>query len=66
VTIGGANAWNETAFSLSKITALQNSSKPVTLRLYAYKPAGDPGTQRLSIDNIRVLGSCNDSCKTTR
>jgi hypothetical protein len=66
VTIGGANAWNETAFPLSEITALQNCSKPVTLRLYVYKPEDNPGTQRLSIDNIRVLGSCKDSCKTTR
>ncbi len=66
VTLNGANAWNETAFTLSSIAPLQNCSKPVTLRLYAYKPVGDSGTQRLSLDNIRVLGSCTDSRKPTR
>ena len=56
-TTAGSNVWNTCACTLSGVAALQNRTAPVTLRIYCYKPAGDPGTQRVSIDTISVKGA---------
>jgi hypothetical protein len=61
VTVTGPNSWNEATFTLSGVAALQNRTTPVTIRLYAYKPANDTGTQRLAIDNLRLHGPVSAS-----
>ena len=57
VTTAGSNAWNASTFTLSGLAPLQNRTAPVTLRIYCYRPSDDSGTQRLSIDNLRVKGA---------
>jgi len=57
VTVTGSNVWNRSAFALSSVAKLQNRSVALTLRIYCYKPANDPGTQSVSIDTISVKGT---------
>ncbi len=61
VTTAGTNDWNTSAFTLSGVAKLQNRSVPITLRIYCYRPANDPGTQSVSIDAISVKGAVQTS-----
>ena len=60
-TTAGSNVWNTSTFALSGVPKLQNRSVPITLRIYCYRPANDPGTQSVSIDTISVKGAVQTS-----
>jgi hypothetical protein len=61
VTTLGTNVWNRSTFGLSGVARLQDRSAPLTLRLYCYKPADDPGTQSVFLDTVSVTGAVQPS-----
>jgi hypothetical protein len=61
VTLTGSNVWYTSTFPLAAVAALQKRAVPVTLRIYAYKPAPDSGQQRVSIDAISVTGAAQSN-----
>ncbi len=60
-TAAGSNDWNTSTFALSGAARLQNRSAPVTLRIYCYRSANNPGTQSVSIDTISIKGAVQTS-----
>ena len=60
-TTAGSNDWHTSTFRLSGVAKLQNRSTPMTLRIYCYRSAIDPGTQSVSIDTISFKGAVQPS-----